>query len=280
MCLQVRNSAGKIFSKLPWKNTTLCSNSINKTLSFNRTVVPEKILITNKFEKLCVIKCQTSVRTCFAFQVDKIKSVNIIGAYDVLCFYYNDMPDGLYTNDHANCSMFLNILQKPICINISSYGNSDTNKHLPDRNLIEIIGMDRYNPSKSQPTGVGLYKLNMESRSLYDYQLFDTLAAGDGAVLMKLYFTNTTNGTVIVGQTSDEPSFNIGSTIPYLKSVNLDISNSKWRNKWLFLWQQGAHAKTLSYIDNGTLVFSKQFFIYNIAANRSDWTGVRMRTIS
>ncbi|ESN94032.1 hypothetical protein HELRODRAFT_180189 [Helobdella robusta] len=70
---------------------------------------------------------------------------------------------------------------------------------------------------------------------------------------------------MIVGQTSDETQQNIAGAADYLKSVNLDVSRLPFRGKWIFVWQQGAYEKTQSLLDNGNVVFSKQFVISNTA---------------
>ncbi|ESN94033.1 hypothetical protein HELRODRAFT_180190 [Helobdella robusta] len=251
-------SSDKTFNKLAWKGFPLCSNSINNTLLSQKFNVTAEEFNSRRFVKTCGIHCQLMSPSCIAFQVNVLKSVNG-GSYNLYCYGFDDLPSDICMNLNDNCSFFL--ADKPIYMTVSSweYGNP-----LPQSTLVEVVGAGKYYTSITYPIGVSTYKLNMLARSLYDYHSFNTYNDPNMALYMKNYLMNTTNGTVIVGQTGDEPASAIQGVADYLKSVNLDVSTLQFRGKWVFVWQQGAYGKTKSHIFNGYGLFTKQFLICNL----------------
>ncbi|ESN94030.1 hypothetical protein HELRODRAFT_180187 [Helobdella robusta] len=253
-------SSNRIYYKLMWRTSLLCSNSSEKTLEFNKSVATVQLIDDKTHVGKCALKCQTSSKFCFAFQVNVMNSA-YAGRCNVFCYHFADMPDAIFRNLYDNCSLYLGA--KPIYMNVSSWGFNDLNRNSPGSNAVEILWKDNYYSSVGT-RGVFAYKLNMEDHTLYDSQYFAYYTITSDAARMKNYLQSAPNGTVVIGRTGDEPYSNIALVAAYLKSVNLDVSSLAYRGKWLFVWQQGAPEKTQSFIDSGKFVLSKQFLLCNI----------------
>ncbi|ESN94031.1 hypothetical protein HELRODRAFT_180188 [Helobdella robusta] len=259
--------SSRVYHKLQWKNIPICSNSNNKTLLYNMSALAGNPFNVKKYVLKCSILCQVFSESCYAFQV----SVKSDGgaANDVFCYQFNDLPVGVSKYPQNNCSLhvadnikILFTLVELVFPNVSSWGFLDNTPNLTDSNLIEILGAAKYY-HMNIGRGISVYKLDLENVFLFDYHHFNIFADALDAQRMKSFFVNAPDGTIVVGQTSDEPSYGLGPIASYLKKINLDVTNMQFRGKWVFLWQQGAYEKTLSFLDSGKQLLTKQFLIYN-----------------
>ncbi|ESN91648.1 hypothetical protein HELRODRAFT_165701 [Helobdella robusta] len=188
-----------------------------------------------KYVKMCGIKCEESKKSCTAFQVDLIK--------DAVCYHFNYLPDLIFKKSNPNCSVYaVSTLSKFVFLNVSSWGFTDLQClpecHCPVNSTRALI----------------LYKLELLNNTAHDVQQFDTYADTKEAIRMTNYLMNTANGTIVVGRSCDEISTRMAPALPYLASVNLNLTNLQYRGKWLFVWQQGAYGKALSFVDNTNLL--------------------------
>ncbi|ESN97534.1 hypothetical protein HELRODRAFT_177965 [Helobdella robusta] len=244
-------SQKRLYDKLRLKTAPLCADPSNASLILNKNRLQSSQVRESLYARMCAIQCQTLNGACFAFQVNVMKSINDGNAYDVRCYSFNDFIHNIYKpSPDDDCSLFMGASKYKI-VDVLSWGFKDS------LNLKEFDC-----PPKKR--GVNLYKLDMQSRAVYDSQSYDLLDNAGNVFKIKNYLMNTANGTVVVCRTCDEPYTNINQIVPYLKSVNLDISAVQYRGKWIFVWQQGAYEKTLSYVDNSNVSLSKQFLIYNM----------------
>ncbi|ESO04160.1 hypothetical protein HELRODRAFT_172502 [Helobdella robusta] len=240
--------SGRLYNKLAWDIVPLCSNSVNKTLIFNNNNVSMKMTKRRKYIKLCSVACQLATEPCFAFQVNVTNSTSF-NAFDVSCYQINDVPDSLYKNVEQNC--FIYLATKPVYLNVISWGYLDT-PNLPE-----------YGCTPVDNRGVNVYRLNVHDHLPYDFQVFDVWKDQINAGKLVDYLKTTPNGTIVVGRTCDDPWTHIDPALPYLSSVNLDVSGLNQRGKWIFVWQQGAYKKTISFINNLYGPITKQFIIFN-----------------
>ncbi|ESN97078.1 hypothetical protein HELRODRAFT_178527 [Helobdella robusta] len=255
--------SSRVYNKLRWRNSSLCSNSTNKSLVFSRPGLSTNLIVEMKLVMRCGVRCGMMGSACFSFQVDVISLS--FDVYNVACFHFNDLPNSIHiSNFNNNCSFY--IAEKPIYLNVSSWGYNDVNKKAPDSSLIDITGMRGYLLSTNS-RGVNVYKLNMEDASLYDFKRFDIYDNSSKVVSLQNYLMNITNGTVLIEQVADDayqPAFSRSFTT-FMKGINLDVIQLRSRVKWVFVWQQAAYEKSLSFFDT---------------ANKSDWTEVKIQTIS
>ncbi|ESN95475.1 hypothetical protein HELRODRAFT_179244 [Helobdella robusta] len=267
----------RIYTRLMWKTTPLCSNSKENSSIFSRSFLPREGADDRNHLKNCAVECQISIETCFAFQVRVM--LNDAGLYDVSCYHFNNLPDGLYKNLAGDC--FLYLAEKPTYIKVTSVGFFELIPGIQHPILNDDIqGMNQYCGIFPSNRGVNVFQFNIQNYSVYNFYNFDVTLNAYNALRMMNFFKSTVNGTIIIGETCDEAASNMGNIIPYLKSINLDMSSLQYRKKWLFVWQQGAYEKTLSIIDNNSKVpLSKEFVLCNTARNKSDWTGFTPRVI-
>ncbi|ESN94029.1 hypothetical protein HELRODRAFT_180186 [Helobdella robusta] len=253
------SASGRTYNKLMWKTTPLCSKSSNKSSTFLTSNIPLELISDRKLVERCGLRCETSKESCFAFQINVTKSASG-DAYDLLCYHFSGLPDGMHKDSTENCSLYVS--DYPAYINISSWAGSDASRYSTDPNPlnVKVMGHQCY---YSTNRGVNIYTLSLKNSLLYDFRNFDFYYSSTNALAMKDYFMSVELGTVLVGQTCDEPSSNIGSVLSYLKSVNLDVSNLQYRGKWMFVWQQGAYEKALSFVDNSLSPLPKQFIVCN-----------------
>ncbi|ESO11077.1 hypothetical protein HELRODRAFT_167609 [Helobdella robusta] len=272
-------SHGKLYSKLIWKPSPLCSDSVKKSLAFNKTGDNNFFANPKKYILECGVRCQLSNGSCSAFQVNVGSSASVVGKYDVSCSHFMGLPDGLSKSLQNNCFLLSAVENQAIYMNIASWGGNDISPYSIEANELNTVNME-HACQLGINRGANFYRLDMQKMMLYDFCNFDLYGNLTHVTMMTNYLKNTPLGTVVVGQTCDEPHNLISYAVPYLKSVNLDVSSMLWRGKWLFVWQQGAYQKAISFVDNSNLPLSKQFVIYNSASNQFDWTGVKMQALN
>ncbi|ESN96968.1 hypothetical protein HELRODRAFT_178772 [Helobdella robusta] len=263
----LKSSAGRTYSKLTRNNLTICSNSSNGTLVFSEGGLTVEQVRSGKVVKQCSI-VQTLGELCYAFQTNVMKSVSVVDAYDVECsHFFHGLPANLHASINDNSCAFYMMAENPVYLNVSSWG------------LDETSGGSQFD-CNSQNRGVNLYKLDMQSHLLYDFQIFDIIGSVDNAYNMKNYLESTPAGTIVVGRTCDDAHQNMDVISTYLENINLDVTNLQYRKKWLFVWQQGAYEKTISFLDNSAVPLTKQFIVYNSGVDKSNWTAVKMQLIN
>ncbi|ESO09803.1 hypothetical protein HELRODRAFT_183850 [Helobdella robusta] len=226
------------YTKLIWKNMSICSRSDDKTLIFNKTELTKPQFDVKKYLKWCAVGCQKSfAESCNAFQVNWIKSVrdsqdtNDDIIYDVICYHVKDIPENIYVIYDDTC--YLYFIENPVYIEILAWGNDDLYEYPNAKKQSSNILTMNHLCGSSINRGVNLYKLDMTSPSLYDYRNFDYYHLSSWAMGIKQYLEETPIGTVVLGQTCDEPYTNLFTVEAFLKSVNLDVAQLQFRGKWL-----------------------------------------------
>ncbi|ESN89978.1 hypothetical protein HELRODRAFT_182988 [Helobdella robusta] len=270
----------RTYLRMIWSNEApLCANSSEESLMFRRSDLQLDRARDGAQVKRCAVLCETSSQSCFAFQLIIRSTINNnnnnnnnnndnnninnnnYNTCDVLCYNFNvDLPGNIYKESPENC--YLYTAAKPSYVKISSWGADDSAKYSMGSSPYNTI-QTSHQCSLGVNRGVNLYRVNLEKQILYDFRNFDSYTDPEAGWRMMNY---------------------LEVTIWFYNFMfwcfsNLDITNLQYRGKWLFIRQQGATEKTLSFVDNSQNVLTREFVVYSTGDGKPNWRGMKMKTV-
>ena len=92
--------------------------------------------------------------------------------------------------------------------------------------------------------GVNVMIVDPFSCTLQDLRNFDTWVVRDAAARLRDHLEGLSNGTVLIGISSDEASTFLSDALPALSALGADVSDVGFRGAWVFAAVKGDPSKT------------------------------------